>query len=116
MIKIKKILIVAMMTISTQIFAVDTAREEASCAAIGFKPNTESFGNCVLELLQRRERSASNADIADSKTRMCEQARAFYRACYFSCIGSTSGGIGYAANYCGTQCSHEKKQIITNCN
>ena len=114
--KIEKILIVAMMTISTQILAIDTAREEESCGAIGFKPNTESFGNCVLDLLQRKERLTSKADIAESKTKLCEQSRAFYKGCYFSCIGSTAGGIGYAANYCGTQCNTEKNRIIINCN
>lgn len=38
-----------------------TAREEALCGDIGFKPGTETFGACVLELLARRDRGATPA-------------------------------------------------------
>lgn len=38
-----------------------TAREEALCGDIGFKPGTETFGECVLELLARRGRGATAA-------------------------------------------------------
>ena len=45
----------------------------------------------------------------------CRQARSFYQACYFSCIGSTAGGVMYAANLCGTKCSEEKSEITRAC-
>lgn len=37
--------------------AIDTSAEERTCAEIGFKPKTEKFANCVLELYERRERN-----------------------------------------------------------
>ena len=35
-------------------YALDTSEEEKICVEIGFKRKTESFGNCVLELVQRK--------------------------------------------------------------
>ena len=35
-------------------YAFDTSVEEKTCSEIGFKRKTESFGNCVLELVQRK--------------------------------------------------------------
>ncbi len=35
-------------------YALDTSTEEKTCVDIGFKRKTEAFGNCVLELVQRR--------------------------------------------------------------
>ena len=35
--------------------AFSTANEEATCARIGFTPKTESFGNCVLEFIDRKK-------------------------------------------------------------
>jgi len=34
--------------------AIDTSAEEKTCREIGFKPKTEKFANCVLELYERR--------------------------------------------------------------
>jgi len=34
--------------------AIDTSSEENTCLDIGFKPKTEKFANCVLELYERR--------------------------------------------------------------
>jgi hypothetical protein len=34
-------------------FGLDTSTQEKTCAEIGFKKKTESFGNCVLELVSR---------------------------------------------------------------
>lgn len=34
--------------------ALDTSSEEASCKEIGFKPKTEKFAKCVLELYERK--------------------------------------------------------------
>lgn len=34
--------------------SLDTSGEEKACQEIGFKPKTTNFGECVLELLQRR--------------------------------------------------------------
>jgi len=39
--------------------ALDTTKEENTCAYIGFKKGTESFGNCVLELIDRNKKAAS---------------------------------------------------------
>jgi hypothetical protein len=36
------------------VYAFDTSSEEKTCSEIGFKRKTEAFGNCVLELVQRR--------------------------------------------------------------
>lgn len=36
------------------VYAIDTTSEEKTCSEIGFKRKTEAFGNCVLELVQRR--------------------------------------------------------------
>lgn len=35
-------------------FAIDTSAEEKTCREIGFKPKTEKYANCVLELYERR--------------------------------------------------------------
>jgi hypothetical protein len=39
--------------------ALDTTKEENTCAYIGFKKGTESFGNCVLELVDRNKKAAT---------------------------------------------------------
>jgi hypothetical protein len=39
-----------------------TASEEASCVEMGFKRKTESFGNCVLELMGRKDTAVAGAD------------------------------------------------------
>jgi hypothetical protein len=40
--------------IAGNVFALDTSVEEKTCSEIGFKRKTEAFGNCVLELFQRK--------------------------------------------------------------
>lgn len=44
-----------------------TASEEAACIDMGFKRKTESFGNCVLELMNRKTISVASTD-ADGAT------------------------------------------------
>ncbi|MBU3598566.1 hypothetical protein [Polynucleobacter bastaniensis] len=39
-----------------------TSSEEASCSDMGFKRKTESFGNCVLELMERKDTAVAGAD------------------------------------------------------
>jgi hypothetical protein len=39
-----------------------TASEEATCIEMGFKRKTESFGNCVLELMGRKDTALAGAD------------------------------------------------------
>jgi hypothetical protein len=51
-----------------------------------------------------------------TESEACRRAKNFYQACYFSCIGSTPGGVAYAANVCGTKCSAEKTNILNFCN
>jgi hypothetical protein len=41
------------------IYALDTTKEENTCTYIGFKKGTESFGNCVLELVDRNKKAAA---------------------------------------------------------
>jgi len=44
---------------SEGLYALDTAKEENTCTYIGFKKGTESFGNCVLELVDRNKKAAT---------------------------------------------------------
>ena len=46
--------------------ALDTASEEKTCIEIGFKRKTESFANCVLELVGRKSNKTSVAVTAPS--------------------------------------------------
>jgi hypothetical protein len=47
----------ALFCLATNVFAVDTIFEEKTCADIGFKPKSEAFGNCVIELVNRKNKS-----------------------------------------------------------
>jgi len=40
-------------------YALDTSAEEAMCKEIGFKPKTEKYANCVLELYERKSKAAA---------------------------------------------------------
>lgn len=40
--------------VALPVLAIDTSAEEKTCREIGFKPKTEKFANCVLELYDRR--------------------------------------------------------------
>lgn len=42
-------------------YALDTSAEEAMCKEIGFKPKTEKYANCVLELYERKSKAAPAA-------------------------------------------------------
>lgn len=44
---------------SVTVFAIDTSSEETTCKEIGFKEKTEAFGNCVLELYERKSKDRS---------------------------------------------------------
>lgn len=52
LIKIVHLLLVPFICINA--YAIDTSAEEKTCSEIGFKRKTEAFGNCVLELVQRK--------------------------------------------------------------
>jgi len=41
--------------------SMDTASEEATCVEIGFKKKTPSFGDCVLELMDRKQSISANS-------------------------------------------------------
>lgn len=45
--------------------AISTVNEESTCQKIGFKRNTEAFGNCVLELLERKKIDVAPANEDD---------------------------------------------------
>lgn len=53
------IVLLAFVFTSGNLSALDTTKEESTCAYIGFKRGTESFGNCVLELVDRNKKAAS---------------------------------------------------------
>lgn len=40
---------------SNNVFALDTSTQEKICIEIGFKPKTEKFGSCVIELISRNQ-------------------------------------------------------------
>lgn len=50
-------LVLVLLVHSSNGIAIDTSKEEAICYDIGFKPKTENFGNCVLELVNRKNKS-----------------------------------------------------------
>lgn len=57
-------------------FSFDTSNEEKTCVDIGFKLKTESFGNCVLELLERNSSSntqSKQAPITSPDDATCRQ-------------------------------------------
>ncbi len=53
--------------------AIDTSAEEKICSEIGFKPKTEKFGNCVVELFSRKNKGSLSATSASSTTRSSHQ-------------------------------------------
>ena len=118
----KKILciLVGVVFMMSGAYAVDTADEERACSNLGFKRGTSDFGNCVLNLLNRKEsrqqNEANESRYAAERASQCERAKSFYKACYFSCVGSTAGGLANAANVCGTRCGSEKSEMNRSCN
>ena len=55
--------------------ALDTTKEENTCAYIGFKKGTESFGNCVLELVDRNKKAAPRDTVATTQTTKVVKAK-----------------------------------------
>jgi len=47
--------------IGTHLYAIDTSAEEKTCAEIGFKPKTEKFASCVIELYERSKNISNPA-------------------------------------------------------
>ena len=74
--------------------------------------NRKYFFICTLLILIMPQSSIGQ----QTESEACRRAKNFYQACYFSCIGSTPGGVAYAANVCGTKCSAEKTNILNFCN
>jgi hypothetical protein len=48
-------------------FAIDTSAQEQTCREIGFKPKTEKFANCVLDLYERRGAKAATNSAVTTK-------------------------------------------------
>jgi len=48
------------------VYALDTSAQEKTCLEIGFKTKTAAFGNCVLELLERRDSAIAVTDPDDA--------------------------------------------------
>lgn len=59
--------------LGTQVVAIDTSAEEKTCAEIGFKPKTERFGNCVVELYSRKSKGSAPTSSASSSNRSTTQ-------------------------------------------
>jgi len=53
--------------------ALDTSAEEAMCKEIGFKPKTEKYANCVLELYERKSKGAPAASRRNSPQSRSQQ-------------------------------------------
>ena len=64
---------VAILIFSTTANAIDTSAEEAVCQSIGFKKKTDSFANCVLELLDRRASSKPTSASNDPDDATCRK-------------------------------------------
>lgn len=62
--------------LATQVAAIDTSAEEKTCAEIGFKPKTEKFGNCVVELYSRKGKGSAPTSAASSSIRSASQPSA----------------------------------------
>lgn len=54
---IRIIKLITIVSFCGNVFAIDTSTEEKTCSEIGFKRKTEAFGNCVLELIDRKNKS-----------------------------------------------------------
>lgn len=63
-----KVIIILLAFLANSAFAIDTSAEEATCAEIGFKRKTESFANCVLELVSRKSKNSLTAPTASTNT------------------------------------------------
>lgn len=55
--------------------AIDFSKFEATCTEIGFKRNTDAFGDCVLELASRAKKS----DAQKAQLQAQEQQREYER-------------------------------------
>ncbi len=54
----------------TSLSCKDLSNFESTCKEIGFKPKTEAFGECVLELIER-EQSKTSSSSYDPDTQTC---------------------------------------------
>jgi len=66
--KVLRLIPILLCAIAWPAIAVDTSLEEEACRKIGFKPKTEKFVNCVLELYERRGQTASRPPISQTPT------------------------------------------------
>ena len=57
----------ALSFVSWPAFSIDTSAEEQTCREIGFKPKTEKFANCVLDLYERRGVKATTNSAVSTK-------------------------------------------------
>jgi hypothetical protein len=55
--------------------ALDTSVEEFTCKEIGFKPKTEKFANCVLELYERKSKGSTNNPVGSRQAAPAAQAQ-----------------------------------------
>ena len=65
---LKIILLCLSFVVSSPSFGIDTKEEEKTCTDIGFKKKTESFANCVLELINRKGSTRTTAQSTQTQT------------------------------------------------
>ena len=72
---IKHLAFLTTLMISTGAWALDTSVEELTCKEIGFKPKTEKFANCVLELYERKSKGSTNNPVGSRQAAPATQAQ-----------------------------------------
>ena len=72
---IKHLAFLTTLMISTGAWALDTSVEEFTCKEIGFKPKTEKFANCVLELYERKSKGSTSNSVGSRQTAPAAQAQ-----------------------------------------
>lgn len=72
---IKHLAFLTTLMISTGAWALDTSVEEFTCKEIGFKPKTEKFANCVLELYERKSKGSANNLVGSRQAAPAAQAQ-----------------------------------------
>ena len=65
----------AFYTLAGVAYALDTRVEEITCKEIGFKPKTEKFANCVLELYERKNKGGSSNSVQSRQSPPTAQAQ-----------------------------------------
>jgi hypothetical protein len=67
-----KIVLSLLVLIPEIALSLDTLDEEKKCKEIGFKKNTEAYGNCVLELIDRKKSESSISAVSnDADGQLC---------------------------------------------